>query len=314
MARRSALAAAVALVLIAGCTPEKVDAASEQDRVDEAARAFERYVHRYYETRLAAERNTPGPSLAARIKAREDLKAALEKLGLDLPEGNALAGAFDAVRDLLVAHDYVFLPLTQAGETVDGELGVALAHVRRREAARSMTFWDRTIDYKLIVYEPLVYDYSTWRARTLKVEGPMYSPGRFSPERWTVYIDNDYCVKRAQAQPPETQTLGLDGIIHEVELRQAAYLLFSHEPGAASEGPRLHEKVLWTAVRYGDPDIAWKDVNGLATDARYPEELRAAAEKVRARLPVTLEGLKTKEERSRVLQAAAEAGWKALGS
>jgi hypothetical protein len=309
----SSLVAAAALVLLGGCTPEKVDTAdTEQKRVDDVARAFERYVHRYYETRLAAERGTPGPSLAARIKTREDLKEALEKLGLDLPSGNALTGAFDAVRDVLVAHDYVFLPLSQIGESVDDELGVAFAHVRRREAARSMDFWDKRVEYKLIVYEPLVYDYPTWRARVLKVEGPMYSPGRFSPERWAIYIDHDYCVKRAQAQPPETQSLGLDGILHEVELRQAAYLLFVHEPGAGSSVELLHEKVLWTAVRYGDPDIAWNDANGLATDTRYPPELRAAAEKVRARLPVTLDGFKTKEERAEVLHRAAEEAWKSL--
>lgn len=301
------------LLVLAGCTPETTSEPTEQKLTDELALAFERYVHRYYETRLAGERGTPAPSLAARLRAREDLKEALHALGRDLESGNTLAGAFASVKDALVARDYIFLPLSQSGETADEELGIAFAHVRRREAARSLELWGKKVEFKLVVYEPLVYDYPTWKARVLKVEGPMYSPGRFSATRQTIYIDHDYCVKRAQAQPLETQSLGLDGILHEVELRQAAYLLF----GGATSDPavleRVHEKVLWTAVRYGDPDLAWIDVNGLATDARYPKELRDAAQRVRAKLPITLAPYGTKDVKAEALRRIAEEAWKTLG-
>src|SRR5207253_2630436 len=133
-----------------------------------------------------------------------------------------------------------------------------------------------------------------------------------SVARETVYIDHEYCVKTAQRQPPASQALGLDGIMKEVELRQAANLLFSSTLKDRPERERL-ERVLWTAVRYGDPDIAWADVNGLATDARFPAELRAAAERVRARLPKTLADLPSKDERAAALRAAAEQAWKDLG-
>ena len=152
----------VALVLaaaVAGCTPEKpADHETKQDKVDAVAQAFERYVHRYYETKLAAESGSPGPSAAARLRAREDLKDALRALGLDMPEGNNLKGALAAVRDVLIGHDYVFLPLSQSDEDRDDDLGIAFAHVRRREPARSMELWGKKVEYKLVVYTPLVYD------------------------------------------------------------------------------------------------------------------------------------------------------------
>ncbi len=306
----------VAFVLaLAGCTPEKTDPETRQKKVDAVAQAFERYVHRYYEARLATETGQPGPPTAARLRAREDLKDALAALGLDMPQGNNLKGALESARDVLVGHDYIFLPLSQTDEDRDDELGIAFAHVRRREPARSLELWGKTVRYKLVVYEPLIYEYPTWRARTLKVEGPMYSPGRFSTARETIYIDHSYCVKRAQAQPVETQSLGLDGIVREVELRQAAYLLFAKGVSAAAGLEKLHERVLWTAVRYGDPDIAWNDVSGLAAadDGRFPAELRSAAKAVKARLPKTLDGLATKEARAAALRAAAEEAWRSLG-
>jgi len=88
-----------------------------------------------------------------------------------------------------------------------------LARVRRREAARSQELWGKKVEYKLLIYDPVVYDYPTWRARTLKSDGPFYSPGRFSVARESVYIDHEFCVKRAQAQPPATQSLGIEGIL-----------------------------------------------------------------------------------------------------
>lgn len=307
--------ALLALSVLVACSPEKTDEDTRQKRIDNVAVAFERYVHRYYESRLANERGQPGPSVGARLKAREDLREALRGVGLDMPEGNNLKGALEAARDVLVSHDYVFLPLSQAGEDRDDELGIAFAHVRRREAARSMELWGKKVAYKLVIYEPLVYDYPTWRARSLKVEGQVYSPGKFSAARETIYIDHPFCVSRAQAQPPETQALGLDGIVKEVELRQAAYLLFGRGAKDPTEHQRLYERVLWTTVRYGDPDIAWKDVNGLAAapDGQIPAEFRAAAQAVRAKLPKTLDELPTKASRAASLQAIAEEAWKALG-
>ncbi len=120
-------------------------------------------------------------------------------------------------------------------------------------------------------------------------------------------------MKTAQAQPPETQALGLEGVIAEVELREAAYLLFARDLKDPSGLEKLHERVLWTAVRYGDPDIAWRDVSGLAENDRYGPERRAAARAVKAKLPATLDDLATKEARRAALRAAAEAAWKDLG-
>lgn len=308
---RAAVPLLAALLLLAGGCAGPDAPTEKRDEVDDVAVALERYVHRYYETQLAEERHQPGPSTAARLKAREDLKSALRAAGIDLPEGNNLKAALDATRDLLVAHDYIFLPLSQADETSSDELGIAFAHVRRREAARSQELWGKKVEYKLIVFEPLVYDYPTWRARALHVAGPMYSPGRFSVARETIYIDHEFCVQRAQDQPPETQSLGLEGIEREVELRQAAYLLFGRAIKGPEELPKLHERVLWTAVRYGDPDLAWRDVNGLAADARLPAALREAAKAVKAKLPAALEG--DKAARSAALRAAAEEAWKTLG-
>jgi hypothetical protein len=306
--------AVVVAGLAPGCVSEKPNDDTRQKRIDDVALAFARYVTRCsYEPRLAAEKNAPAPSVAARLRARTELKEALEAIGLDLPEGDKLAGAFDAVRDALVAHDYVFVPLSQAGNTEDEDLGVAFAHVRRREAARSLDLWERKVEFKLVVFQPLVYDYPTWRARVNRDEGFLYSPGRFSAERQTVYIDHDYCVARAQAQPPETQALGLEGIIREVELRQAAYLMFAKDVKEPSQLEQLHERVLWTAVRYGDPDVAWHDVIGLAAGERYPAELRAAAARVRARLPVSLDSLPNKQARAETLHRIAEEAWRALG-
>ena len=146
-----------------------------------------------------------------------------------------------------------------------------------------------------------------------KDDGYLYSPGRFSAERHTIYIDHDYCVARAQAQPLETQALGLEGVVREVELRQAAYLLFARDVKDASQLELLHERVLWTAVRYGDPDVAWHDVVGLAAGERYPAELRAAAARVRARLPVSLDSFPSKQARAENLHRIADEAWRALG-
>ncbi len=305
-------ALALLLLLVAtACGPDRVEVDERQKKVDDLAAAFAHWVTRYYEARFAEEEHVPGPSTAARLRAREDFESALRALGLDMPEGEHLAAALGAARDVLVAHDYVFLPLSQAGELESDELGIALGRVRRREAARSRELWGKKVDYKLVIYDPVLYDYPTWKAKAQKSEGPVYSPGRFSAERSAVYIDHDFCVKRARAQPPATQSLGIDGILAEVELRQAAYLLFSHEVKGEASLPRYYERILWTVCRYGDPDLAWSDVTGIAAEERYPAPLREAARRVRSRLPTALD-LPSKEDRREVMKLAAESAWREI--
>ena len=143
--------------------------------------------------------------------------------------------------------------------------------------------------------------------------GPPYSPGRYAGE--TVYVDHQELVQRAKVLPAEYAGLGMEGLVREVELRQAAYLLFLRDiPKATLEAPelrgaaiqRLHERVLWTAVRYGEPLVAAKDVTGLAAMKDAPPELRAAAERVRAGLPAGLDALPSKARRAEALHAAAD--------
>ncbi|MBI3725949.1 hypothetical protein HY251_18635, partial [bacterium] len=139
----------------------------------------------------------------------------------------------------------------------------------------------------------------------------------------TVYIDHHQVLTQSnmlRGRPYES--LGLEGVIREVELRQAAYLLFMRDvPSSATIEPqarsaaleRLHERVLWTAIRYGEPDAAVADVIGLAANDGPSPELHEAALRVRAKLPAGLRGLDSKEARAEALHRAAEASFPTIG-
>jgi hypothetical protein len=196
------------------------------------------------------------------------------------------------VRRILVEHEYVFLP----SPATPDDPGIALGRVKQRVPARSRELWGKTVAYKLVLYEPVILDWPTWKAKKTSTPGGVYSPGRFARE--TVYIDTATLEARAK----DVGGLPLERHTEEVELRQAAYLLFA-KPGVEPEA--VHEKVLWTVARYGDADIALADIRGLAEGAGVPERLAAAAKKVAAKTPFA--GLATKEERHAALVEVARA-------
>lgn len=305
-----------------GCeTPPEVPERKPGERADRLAQAFYRYVDVHYAARLASEQKVPGPSPAVRLQVREDLLRALRELGTDLPDAAddaaALKAAVHAVRETLVAHDYVFLPLGPS--TDDADPGIALARVREREPARAQEFWGRRVEYKRVLYDRFLDDYPTWRARALHQDAAIYSPGRYAGS--TVYIDFQVLARRASTLEPPLDVLGLKGLIAEVELRQAAYLLLARDvPRAAVADEaerrraivRLEERVLWTVVRYGDPDAALADVAGLAASCPRAE-LKEAAERVQALLPAGVRTLPSKASRAEALHKLAEDVWPRLG-
>jgi hypothetical protein len=318
---RLAKLSTLGVLALAACasTPEPAPARPETDRVDALAAAFRHWVHGHYAAREAAERRQTGPPLRMQLSLREDLKNALLAFGVELPEATddraTLRPVVESVRSILTEHDYVFLPQGDGSDAGDDDQGIALAHVRSREPARVRTLWGREVHYKLIVYEPFLRDYAGWKAEAARQRSVVFSPGRFS--RDAVFIDHEQLVLRAKLAPGPEQEARLASLVNEVELREAAYLLFVRDiPDAASRDPvarsaaieRLHERVLWTAVRYGDPDVALQDVRGLAQDERAPAELRAAASQVRARIPAATEET-SPDQRKEILHRAAEDAW-----
>jgi hypothetical protein len=223
-----------------------------------------------------------------------------------------------AVRENLVAHEYVFLPLGQGADagTGDDDPGIALAHVVERDAARSLELWGRKIEFKRVLFEHFVRDYAGWKAAMLHQDPPVRQPGRFSGS--TVYIDQEMLKHLAQSPKPPYATLGIDGLIREVELRSAAHLLFVRDvTRAATKDPselqramvEIEERVLWTAIRYGDPDVALADVVGLASGTAAPPALREAAARVLAALPPGTRELPSKSKRAEALHTAADEAW-----
>jgi hypothetical protein len=301
---------------LVGCRSTEPQETDAQVRADALAQAFFNYVDVYYGTRLAAEKKTRGPSPAAKLHAREDLVHALREVGADLPETPddtaALKAAVSSVRETLVQHDYVFLPLGQGGESETQDLGIALAHVFQRDAARSLELWGRKVEYKRILYDPFIKDYFGWRAEALREQGPVYTPGRFSGS--TIYIDHAELVRRVQTMQPPYDRLGFDGMVREIELRNAASLLFVRDISKAATSDPVerraamvvfHERVLWTAARYGDPDVALADISGLAT-GNATEELREAAQRVLAAIPSGTKDLRSSSKRAEVLKSVAD--------
>jgi hypothetical protein len=271
-----------ALIVLAACST--APAPDRAPKADELARALARFAEVHYEARLAAERKTEPPPLLVQLDARNRLERALRELGIELAAGDdaaALSASLAAARKALVENGYVFLPMP--GD--DDDDGIALGKVRRREPARSRELWGRRVEYKLVWYEPVVLDWPSWRAARTAT-GAAYSPGRFSKD--AVYVDVAAVERRLPELPPTYRALGVDGVAAEVELRQAAYLLFRRELGprpGAQALERWHERVLWTALRYGNVEVARADIQGLARAENAPPDLRAAATRVNEKLP-----------------------------
>jgi hypothetical protein len=276
------------------------------------ASALARQVRFHYEQRLALEEGSPQPPAADGERARAALSAALSAAGLEPPSasvarvtsGLGLGASSARARNLLLAHDYVFLP------TSPGDLGLALARVEARERGLAATLWGRTIRYRRVEHaRPLLLDYASYRALRLGV-GPLPPAARLAGP--TVFLDRSAIARRAGTGP--YANVGPEALARHLELAQVAGIRFRDEVRAAAlagleggqgRGPALLESLIrvWlTLLRHGEGDLALRRLRWEVAQppAARESQWRQAARWIAARLR---EGDDPRELSARLLQS-----------
>ena len=287
------------LAVTSGCSGP---AAPEAEAV---AEALARRVRLFYEQRLASEEGEPPPDPSRAQAAQVRLEAALEAAELDaLPAEITSATSWGAAaaraRNLLLAHDYVFLPVSP------GDVGLALAKVEARETGLQARLWGKTVRYRRVEHAaPLLTDYTTYRS--LRTGRPPLPPAaRLAGP--TVFLDRSAIARRAGRGPYAGATAA--SLSAHLELAQIAGIRFSDEVRAEEldvpgRGPALVEALIrvWlTLLHHGEGDLAagrlaW-EVAQPAVDSESP--WRVAARWISARLR---EGDDPRELSPRLLQA-----------
>jgi hypothetical protein len=269
-----------------GCALGPRPADSEQSEA--LAYALARAVRVHYDVLLARETGDRGPSQAELDEAQAALTRALEDAGAaeavaDGPRDPLLGGAalpvkleLSRARDVLIRHDYVFLPVPP------GDPGVALARVSGREAGLHLELWGRRVSYRRVVHDGLLLpDYTTHRGLRLRVGG-LPPAGRVAEP--TVYLDREAIARRAGKGI--CAHLDAAELAREVELRQVIRMqlardlvgiedLLEAERGQAMV--RVHLQDLVAVLRHGDVRLALGEIQALAVDPDAGARGQAAA-------------------------------------
>jgi len=280
-----------------------------QPEADALAQALARQVRFHYEQRLALEEGSPQAPAQEGERVRAELEAALLAAELQ-PTSAALTssvgfGAATArARNLLLEHDYVFLP------TSPGDLGLALAKVEARARGLQAELWGRRVRYRRVEHgPPLLLDFKSYRALR-RGEGPLPPAARLAGP--TVFLDRSAIARRAGTGPyagASPQALSA-----HLELAQVAGIRFRDEVRAAAiaglesgegRGPALLESLIrvWlTLLRHGEGELA---IRRLRWEVAQPQgqrepQWRQAARWIAARLR---EGDDPRELSARLLQA-----------
>ena len=226
------------LIALTGCLGPATEASrGEADRV---ARALSAVVRLHYERLLAARDEAQEPERFELEDANHELRAALAEAGARSPgDGDGFGAA--AARNVLLDHDYVFLPPFPPERD---EPGIALGRVLERAIGLSLEVGGRTVRYRRVVHDGVVLPhFSAYRAVRVG-EGPLPALGRYREP--TVFLDQDAIARRAGKGP--YADLDAAALAAHVELRQVAFLRFAsdhHPEDLLTPADRLQ---VWTRV------------------------------------------------------------------
>lgn len=224
--------------------------------------------------------------------AWDDLRAGLRDAGI---APTSSADAVRAARDVLLAHDVIFLPPAVASGG-DDDVDFAIARATAREAGLEREVAGRTVHYRRVEHRGvLLPDLRSYAAlRRGDARWPVPLARRAGP---TVYVDR-LAVER-QAGRGTAAHLSADALAEQVELRSVAELRFQGDLALAETEPiprpkwipTFYASVLLAAASEGDANYALSEITSLAE--RLPEletsiRERAVAPSLRALAPLVM--------------------------
>ncbi|MCO5171401.1 MAG: hypothetical protein M9894_34290 [Planctomycetes bacterium] len=240
------------LLALAGCLGPRVDATPAQ--AERLTLALVRALRLHHDLHAGAP---PAPDeLRA---AWDDLRARLADLEV-APVGTGVdARAVEAARDVLLAHEVVFLPPAVPSTL---EVDLALARVTARRAGLARELLGRPVRWRRVEHEGLLLpDVATHAALRAGRPWPLPLARR---QGLTVYVDRLAVERRAGRGAAAHLTP--DALAAQAELREVAALRLEDDLLAGADPARFFAAVLLLAAAEGDARYGLAEIERIAEE------------------------------------------------